>query len=202
MYLPEDDPGAFSLFIFWVYRLTIPSLPAAKSSSYVTDLVHLCILAEKLMLFELLNRATDRLQDTLRELSEHLTKEAVLEVYRKTPSGSRLRRFGVHSLCYEILENRGTRANNKKYIRMKSLKQVLELAKESEDLCLDLQFHLFSVNWSTAINDMRTRDETSQHDRCFFHYHKEGDECHFDNIPITITCMLDSCRRCRKSLKD
>lgn len=60
MYLAEDSPEAFALFVNWLYRYKVES---GNSQSHLLNLGDLYILADKICLVTLKDEITDVIQD-------------------------------------------------------------------------------------------------------------------------------------------
>ncbi|KAE9381266.1 hypothetical protein N431DRAFT_278758, partial [Stipitochalara longipes BDJ] len=60
MYMPDDSAEAFSLFVDWLYRSKIP---AGNTEKHLHNLYDLYILAEKLEIDQLKDKAMDAIQD-------------------------------------------------------------------------------------------------------------------------------------------
>jgi hypothetical protein len=104
MYLPEDKPGAVSLFIDWVYRSV---LREGHTKSYLTDLYHLWIFAIKIYLPKLADLAIDRIQDICLKHNQFIDFDLVAEIYDNTATKAQLRTFAVDLKLYELWTERG-----------------------------------------------------------------------------------------------
>jgi hypothetical protein len=103
MYLPEDNPGAFSFFVDWLYR---SSLPAGHPQSYLVNLYHLWIFATKICLTKLADDVMDRIQDTCKKYNQFISDELLKEIWGLTESNSMLRLWVIHLKLYQMFENK------------------------------------------------------------------------------------------------
>jgi hypothetical protein len=104
MYMPEDSPGAFSLFVDWLYRSAIPM---TNTEAHLHNLYDLYIFAEKLCLAELKDQTMDSIQKmaTKFDLRDQLiTGELLKKVLGETsePIGG-LKRFCLDVMIYVYL---------------------------------------------------------------------------------------------------
>lgn len=84
IHLPEDEAGAFSLYVDWVYRGTVRK---GNTEMHLHDLYDLYIFAEKLCLVNLTNQTMDAIQDMASEHKlryELITKELLTKVISRT----------------------------------------------------------------------------------------------------------------------
>lgn len=194
MYLPEDDPGAFSLYVEWLYR---GSIRQGNTEQHLHDLYDLYLLAEKICLIKLKNLTMDSIQNMawqydLRDVL--VTKELLTKISQRT-SGSvgapiGLRLFAAYTLSWHSINT------EKKNLTSDNVEEPVYVSVDVEVHCLiwdickdDFAFfrafqmchesHLqrcYKADFETTI-DPRTRDETDEEDWCFFHDHSDGSNC-------------------------
>jgi hypothetical protein len=111
IYLPEDEPDAFDLFIQWLYnsRLDCKAFCVEGKSSaeihepcwtLMSTLISLYILADKICLEELKNTVMDNFKDIGK--THKFTPFAIIRIYAKGPSGSPLRRLAARKCKHDI----------------------------------------------------------------------------------------------------
>lgn len=99
MHMPEDHPGAFELFVKWVYR---DAIPVADTRSHLNSLYYLYFLADKLCLSTLKDMTIDAIQDMAikHDLKDELfSKDLVKAVIANTG----IRVEGLRKFCVEIM---------------------------------------------------------------------------------------------------
>ncbi len=185
IYMPEDSPGAFSLYIDWLYRSHIP---LGHTDEYVYNLYYLYLFAEKLCLSTLKDKTMDRIQDVALEykLSDILfTPELVKKVFNGVLGYEGLPKFCTFAMIYIFalrsnLDEDGCIEN----FQDDDLSLLLEMSKENTDIFLRFhkQLNLYiGESMSDILEkeklDPRTRDEADSSDRCFFHCHAEDLNC-------------------------
>jgi BTB/POZ domain len=111
MYLPEDEPDAFDLFIRWLYnsRLDCKAFCVEGKSSaeihaprwaLMSTLISLYILTDKVCLEELKNTVMDNFKDIAK--THKFSPFAIIRIYAKGPSGSPLRRLAARKCKHDI----------------------------------------------------------------------------------------------------
>jgi hypothetical protein len=90
MNLPDDDPGAFSSLVDYLYRGV---LLKAKDDYHASLLLELYILAEKLCLSTLMDKACDAAHSYSSLSGKRVTPKLIAHIYSRTHGGSKLRKF-------------------------------------------------------------------------------------------------------------
>lgn len=90
--MPEDHPGAVALFAEWLYSSTVRK---DNTKSRFLDLFELYILANKLMIVELMDVAVDAIRDVSYDFNQFIELDLVVRIYAATPAGCLFRKFGV-----------------------------------------------------------------------------------------------------------
>lgn len=93
--MPEDNPEAFSLFVNWLYRSTIPM---SNTEAHLHNLYELYFLANRLCLIDLKDKTMDAIQDMAFQYNleyELITPELVTKVMKNTPT----KRGGLQAFC-------------------------------------------------------------------------------------------------------
>jgi hypothetical protein len=100
----EDSPGAFSLYVDWIYRST---LPTANTEEHLHNLYDLYIFAEKLCLVELKDKTMDSIQDMAKKYDlndELITVDLVSKVLLNTrPKWEGFRLFLIYHMVFVYL---------------------------------------------------------------------------------------------------
>ena len=111
MYLPEDCPNAFAIFVDWVYRAALSVLKTAKKEhvvAHVRTLYELYIFAEKLCMNELKNKVMD-IQDNSLEAGFLMDGALCPKVHENSPEGSTLRTFCLRAMVYKAFDQQQDR---------------------------------------------------------------------------------------------
>jgi hypothetical protein len=103
MYLPGDDPDAFPSLVDYLYRGV---LPKAKDDHYATLLLKLYILAEKLCLSTLMDKACDAAHSHTSLSGRLVTPKHIAHIYSRTRGGSKLRKFCAGQVAYYLATTR------------------------------------------------------------------------------------------------
>jgi hypothetical protein len=113
VYLPQDDPGAFELLVYWLYRGKLPETSVCPSSAalqaWVSAHVELFGVAMKLSITSLAT-AVERAVDEEVLFNHECRKDAfspkiLARLFEVTSGNSRFRIFALNSVWYEIVEN-------------------------------------------------------------------------------------------------
>jgi hypothetical protein len=99
MYLPDDDPDAFSSLVDYLYRGV---LPEAKDDYDLHLLLKLHILAEKLCLSRLMDKACDAVHSHLSLSGKSHSPGCVAYIYPRTHDGSKLRKFCAGQVAFGL----------------------------------------------------------------------------------------------------
>jgi hypothetical protein len=203
MYMPEDSSGAFSLFVDWLYR---SSIPMSNTEAHLNNLYELYFLANKLCLISLKDKTMDAIQDMASkyDLKDELIKpELVKKVMKTTPTKHEgLRKFCVHQMVYVYLERykddpRDDEESENEYepesetedelasgedfvlVKRKDLRTVFQIGR-NDFRFLGAFIDRLSQQLQDGTNDLcdvRVRIEDDPDDRCFFHCHKRSSNC-------------------------
>jgi hypothetical protein len=204
----EDSPGAFSLYVDWIYRST---LPTGNTEEHLHNLYDLYIFAEKLCLLELKDKTMDSIQDMAKKYDlkdELITVDLVSKVLLNTRSKwEGLRNFLIFQMGFVYLnrylnENEeGLQGENKydsessegedydiatTYVMKRDMKKVYEIAINCNDfrfLALLVRRFTWRVKGEAPVHitDPRDRDEEDEFDRCYFHCHGKEVDCRVVN---------------------
>jgi hypothetical protein len=177
MHLQDEHPGAFSLFVNWLYRSRISHVSTAR---HWVDLFNLYIFAEKLCLNELANRTIDRIRHMEACSSlDIVTIALTIHVYKKTFADSPLRQYCVEALAYDL-----SREAMEQHIPVDDrLKQIWEYSRDDCDFFVDyfryLREHRGEDLETPAAVGVEVGDEyNSEMLNCRFHRHAKGEECY------------------------
>ncbi len=189
MYLPDDNPEAFTLFVDWLYRHKIPS---GNSESYIHTLYDLYIMANKMCLEDLMDATMDTIQDTAKEhdlLDVLFTKDLFLKVVSAlTCLNAGLVNFLICLTSYAtisrikspVAENEdGESASERTSPAFDDddLDMIWDFGKDNKALYKNIQNQILSDMQCQAALDPRERDEDDATDRCFFHCHNDKNNC-------------------------
>ncbi|KAL2072720.1 hypothetical protein VTL71DRAFT_12063 [Oculimacula yallundae] len=201
MYLPEDNPAAFDLYVEWVYRKQIP---AGHSESYLHNLYDLYIMAEKFCNVTLKDIVMDAVQDLAKKhdlLDAMFARDQVLKVFNNTSDeGEGLCLFLIHLICYAFI----TRMDNKRDSGGKGkliskfgsgdLELMWEMIKENKTIFMQIQ-DLMLANirgpWNRTILDPRVRNDEETCSLCQFHTHDEDLKCRESKLDFPVGFLLD-----------
>ena len=192
MYLPDDNPAAFDLYVEWVYRKRIPS---GHTESYLHSLYDLYIMADKFCNIALKDTVMDTIQDLARKhdlFDPIFTKELVDKVFNYTSNETGcLALFLIHLMCYAFISRMdgkgcGGKSQSNKTFRDEDFDTMWEIGRDNKAIYRLLQDKIFSDIRGPAnktVVDPRIRDETRTPSRCRYHSHREGSYCRGgDNI--------------------
>jgi hypothetical protein len=205
--MPEDSPGAFSLYVDWLYR---GSVPMSNTEAHVKYLYELYFLANKLCLIELKDKTMDTIQDMAKKynLKDELIKPSlVVTVIQNTRTKTAgLRRFCIYQLVWVYLsrwsnveggddlseyeyENYNNDDENDDdqhpQLMRRDARAAFEICTQTNDYRF-LKSFLNRLSWlvSDGVNsdnlerhDPRTRDEEVAVARCCFHCHDDDVNC-------------------------
>ncbi|KAL8635283.1 MAG: hypothetical protein Q9226_009370, partial [Calogaya cf. arnoldii] len=149
--LIEDDPGAFALFVQWLYtgkcEVKFDKTPSIACLAWA--------LGDKLHCPTFQDRAICRLIAYNQEYP--LREDAMRLIYNVSPPGSRLRMFAVDSVCWD-------RTKNKKLPQIGAadimavedfnrdlLERLLEYGNEAENLCSYGARYLKVLDYGTCV---------------------------------------------------
>ena len=203
--MPEDSPGAFALYVDWLYRGTIPM---ANTESYVKHLYELYFLADKLCLTDLKDRTMDTIQDIAvkYDLMDELIKPAlVTAVIQHAPKKTvGLHKFCINQMVFVYLHrwNEVDGDDDQSDYEYESDNEVVDdlefpriLRRDIKSIfqiCNQVNDHRFLNSFMTRFSrqvhdgvdpdnleasDPRKRDEEDIGDRCFFHCHGKSINC-------------------------
>jgi hypothetical protein len=106
MYMPEDEPGAFALFVQYIYRSKIP---AGNTETHLHNLYDFYQFADKLCLTGLKDKIMDSIQDMAMKyglkdqlITDDLVKKAM---NLKSPTNVGLKSFTICALVSVFLQN-------------------------------------------------------------------------------------------------
>jgi hypothetical protein len=173
MYLPEDNPGAFSFFVDWLYRSSLP----AGHPSYLANLYHLWIFATKICLIKLADDAMDRIQDTCKKYNQFISDELLREIWGLTGTGSMLRKWAFHLKMYQLFENkeRSEDRNDIFYFmkdnRCKGLWEMLQIDFNLFEIFLCSFEYMVKHGKKNVPDPRRYRERDKIY--CAYHSHKE-----------------------------
>jgi hypothetical protein len=111
MHLPGDKPGAFSLFIDWLYRSTFP---VGNSSQYLNNLYYLWVFATKICHTKLADNAMDRIRDTCKDYDQYISCKFIQEIWDITAPDAQLRSWVLDLKIHEILTRKELLRNEPK----------------------------------------------------------------------------------------
>ncbi|KAH8770276.1 hypothetical protein BGZ57DRAFT_954618 [Hyaloscypha finlandica] len=198
----EDSPGAFSLYVNWIYRST---LPTGNTEEHLHNLYDLYIFAEKLCLVELKDKTMDSIQDMAKKYDlgdELITVDLVSKVLLNTRSKwEGLRRFLIRHMLF-VYTSRYLDDNEEDlpseneydsesseyefgdvvttYVMRRDVKKVYEIAINCNDFRFLDMFIKRLIFASKAegprdVEDVRYRGITVG--RCSFHCHGKEVDC-------------------------
>ncbi|KAE9381260.1 hypothetical protein N431DRAFT_322954, partial [Stipitochalara longipes BDJ] len=192
MYMSDDSPEAFSLYVDWLYR---SSIPIVNTEAHLRSLYELYLLADKLCLIELKDKTMDTIQDMAvkYDLKDELIKPIlVTKVIQNTLTKMEgLRSFCVHQMVWKdgIDENNAGEDdydNGKEeypHLLRSDARKLFQICSNANNssflnnfllrLCQQVQTGTDELEDS----DPREREEHDRIDRCFFHCHKRSDNC-------------------------
>jgi hypothetical protein len=186
--MADDKPGAFSLFVDWLYRSTIRP---GHSESYLHDLYDLYILAEFLVLPVLRNQTMDRIQDVAREydlLDILIAPKLVKKVCDGVPRITGLKEFCIYTMGFAYLHRAKASDDtvDRFFVSDEDMTSAWLIFKD--DLAMFRLFHKRvsailrnlvqrGSKYIEEIGDPRERYEEDPEDRCFFHAHEEDYNC-------------------------
>jgi len=159
VYLPDEDVGAFELFVRWIYGAP---LRAPSDLDSFTRHLALYVMAEKFCMEPLKNLLMDAIRTYYRFNGIRGGPEQMEYVYENTPADSSLRLFLVRAAAYGVVAR----------INQELPKNFLELLKKGGDVAADFTSALLR---SSAIRP-RTTAPSMELD-CAYHEHKSTKSC-------------------------
>jgi hypothetical protein len=168
MYLPDDDPGAFSSLVDYLYRGV---LPKAKDNYHASLLLELYILAEKLCLSTLMDKACDAGHSYSSLSGKRVTPKLIAHIYSRTHGGSKLRKFCASQVAYYLATTcTGSFGEN-----------ILDGLEDCPDFFMDV--FRWQVEHGKKINMSKESKIMAMDDMfgpCEFHTHGDKEECYLD----------------------
>ncbi|KAH7417459.1 hypothetical protein BKA64DRAFT_636822 [Cadophora sp. MPI-SDFR-AT-0126] len=210
MYLPDDSPAAFDLYVEWAYRKRIPT---GHTESYLHSLYDLYIMADKFCNNVLKDVVMDAIQDLAKKhdlLDPMFPKELVLKVFESSSNGNEgLARFLIHLMCYAFLsrlDDKGCdgKIQPRKKFRDDDLDIMWELGKINKTIFTQFQDKILNEVRgppNKTVVDPRNRDETRTQSLCYFHSHRQGLYCREDDDSTDSGFILDVSRKGCTSVK-
>ncbi|KAK0119335.1 hypothetical protein ONS95_008177 [Cadophora gregata] len=178
MYLADETPGAFALFIDWLYKSNIVK---HYTRTHFINLVNLYILSEKICLNDLGNRAMDRIREIMYD-NEYLTPTPALVcyIYDKTPQGSPIRDWSVRSLAYDMWVVTRRILPDKE-----DLQELSKYLRHNGEVFVDFFAYLGNLSESSRDNvplpNLEPLSEKPNRS-CVFHRHAEGEKSYFETV--------------------
>jgi len=107
MYLPDDEVRAVSALVDFLYRGWIPkAIDTSRWPQIAHDLIALYILAEKICMPELMDRAMDELSSTCCRSKTRLGDYYISQIYQNTHEKSKIRAYCVSGFaCTMAVKN-------------------------------------------------------------------------------------------------
>ena len=206
--MPEDSPGAFSLYIDWLYR---GSVPTSNTEAHVKHLYELYFLANKLCLIELEDKTMDTIQDMAKkyDLKDELIRPSlVVAVIQNTPKKTEgLRRFCIYQMAWVYLsrwineegeddqseheyENSNSNGDNNDedqypYLMRKDAKAVFRICNQTND-CRFLKSFLNRLIW--LVTDGIDSDNLERLDLRIRDEEEAVDRCYFHCHKNFVNC--------------
>ncbi|KAK0100220.1 hypothetical protein ONS95_008185 [Cadophora gregata] len=205
MYLPDDNPAAFDLYVEWAYRKRIPN---GHTETYLYSLFDLYIMADKFCNTVLKDKVMDTIQDIAKKhnlLDPIFPKELVLKVFESSSDDNGgLALFVIHLMCYAFLSRMegkgcgGSKTQSNKTFKDDDLDLMWDLGKESKTIFKLFQERVLKTvrgpsNKTTV--DPRDRDESRTQSLCQFHSHQEGFYCRGEDDCTQSGFILDVSRK-------
>lgn len=157
VYLPDDDVGAFVLFVNWIYNAPPQK---ASTTATATALFGLYIMADKFCIEELQNLSMDVFRASHRE-GLAMSSDLIEHVYVNTPESSPMRRFIVNFVTYGFSIRKLTMSN-----------KFLELMKKGGDFAADFASAILQYSFGAT----RPLDPRMGRD-CAYHEHNSSKPC-------------------------
>lgn len=149
--LIEDDPGAFTLFVQWLYtgkcEIEFDKTPSIACLAWA--------LGDKLHCPTFQDRAMCRLIAYYEDSPLH--ENTMRLIYNVSPPGSRLRMFAVDSVCWDRMENKHLQQIGAAGVMAVEdfnrdlLERLLEYGNEAENLCFDGARYLKVLDYGTCV---------------------------------------------------
>ena len=207
MYMPDDEPQAFTLFVDYIYRSKIAT---GNTENHLNNLYDFYYFADKLCLTELKDKIMDAIQDMtlkydLKDLlvTPKLIKKAMQQV---SPINEGLKDFCIYSMVFVLIskwhqdpnfmdECENPMANSERdvgnviiqdppyvWIKKEEMKEICKLCKDDFDFFFGFLTQITSELQGRLAEprDPRSRDEDDDFDRCYFHCHNRGFDCRAD----------------------
>ncbi|KAL2072719.1 hypothetical protein VTL71DRAFT_12062 [Oculimacula yallundae] len=184
MFLPEDNPEAFALFVNWLYRSTIP---AGNAQSHVFRLADLYILADKICLVDLKDEVMDIIQDIAfkYKLDDVELVPLMHKLWKSSMPYHGLTKFCNLAIVDSIMDNARYLNDEAKdqLITDTDMKTLWEISKNNyqafHDAINRVQESLKASEGGSW--DCRKRMADDGLHRCYFHCHADNLDCTEDN---------------------
>jgi hypothetical protein len=171
IYLPDDSPGPFSIFIDWLYRSTIPP---GHTEEYFNNLFKLYIFASKLCLNELADGAIDRIRDMVHKYDNNadITPALVDFVYSKTSTESPLRTYCIHGLAFNLWDHCFPPIPARQ-----ELAAIWQLCRDHKEFFEEFFTYIKFHETADGVPDP-SHNGSYKSKSCFFHRHGDQEQCY------------------------
>jgi hypothetical protein len=172
--MPEDKPGAFSLFVDWLYRSKIPT---GSTESYIVDVHHLWIFATKICLTKLADNIMDKIRDTCKKYDFFVSDELIREVWPLTARGAPIRGWVLDLKIHELFVNGEADDDNPSifvFVKKGKFRDIYSWIKDDVDL-----FEMFMEKFQCMVQSgekgmFDPRNRVKKDNRgCRYHGHEE-----------------------------
>jgi len=167
MNLPEESPDAFGLFVDWLYKGIVPSVPSQK---HLERLFKLYVFAEKLCLIELANKAMDKIKNLSECYPSAKTTTAMASyAFQNTFTDSPLRHWAVQDFVRHLDERRLPGIPNAR------------LSEDLNHLCLKNDDFFEGYFSFLRMNDHEELPNPRENQsNCDFHRHRAEQTCYLE----------------------
>lgn len=165
--LPDQDPAGFELLVKWLYqgRLDdVSDLPEPNQKyDYAVSCHKLYLLCERFDMPQLKNVAMDQYRKGLSEAELVPDAEEINEIYRQSPTSSPFRRLMTKIAARQIMDPDSDR----------DVETYHDCFTNNPDFAIDLVKAIKS-----GTGGMLFDDPTDTGDKCEYHDHEAGPNCH------------------------
>lgn len=165
LYLPEDDPKAFSIVVDWIYRSKLPNSRTDPTTFDLSDMSAAYCLADKFSMEELQNGVMDAIRASFRGREGEMCKPpnfAALALTHLTgPHKSPLKRFYVEHFVHHMMRHPRWYSELKRNdIQRMDLEELYKLP--------DLNAYVFKKIWQFQTEGWK---DPATYDKCCYHVH-------------------------------
>ncbi|CAL3961981.1 hypothetical protein PZA11_000724 [Diplocarpon coronariae] len=178
LYLPEDSPDVFVLFVEWLYRDTVRD---CISPWEFFSLHNFYIFAEKICEQHLANLIIDAIRGTLHSYTPTFVPALTGYIYARTAEKSPLRKLSLQHFVWSSWALDDDTSSRNHIPGRKSLERFYSILARDEDLFVDF---FGAINRSQRKGTRDSVEDPSRVAGCAYHTHTTDEHCYLEKDEI------------------